>query len=213
MTLLIWIIGAVLATVYGTILRDASVSPLRSGVKTGATLALLALALLGGGPWVLALALALGATGDYFLSRPHDQGFLPGLISFALGHGAYVALLLPVSDGPMGMGWVVFAGLVCISVMLSMHLWPVLGPLRLPVMGYVLLSLTLGALALGVPSWTICTGVLLFITSDVLLAIWLFLLPPDHTIRAPVSAAVWAFYWVGQALILVGFLALAGVGG
>ena len=205
--------AALLALSYGAVWTLRPVSWTRSAIKTGAT-ALLALAALWAGLPGLALALALGAVGDWFLSRPHATGFLPGLVAFALGHVVYLGVLWPLAGPP---GLVPSAILFAVALALMLSLWPRLGPLRLPVTAYAALSVALGLVALGLPVGALALGLLAFILSDIVLAVALFLLPEGHRAQPVLSRFLWALYWGGQAAILIGaidvFSAIDGVSG
>lgn len=211
MVQLLWALGLLLALGYGFLCLDGPVTVHRSAMKTGSTLSLAAISFLEGNDNMLTLALLLGASGDFFLSLTHEQGFLPGLASFFLGHVVYSSMLMSISSGPSGAMWLVFVALVAVSIGLLSAMWPVLGDLRIPVIAYVGVSTTLGVLALGVSSTMVMMGLLMFIISDVILAFWLFLLPEGHKLRPLFSASVWTLYWSGQATILAGFLELQNV--
>jgi uncharacterized membrane protein YhhN len=197
--------AALLALAYGEVWVRLDVSLLRSGIKTGSTAILAAVALIWGMPW-LAFALALGAVGDWFLSRDPDTGFLPGLIAFALGHLLYLALLWPM----VGAIHPVSAGVfVLILTGVMVRLWPVLGALRGPVAVYAAISAGLGVCALSLPEGhgILRFGVLAFILSDVILSEDLFRLPEGDP-RKPIYARIlWGLYWGGQAMILIGMAA------
>jgi uncharacterized membrane protein YhhN len=65
--------------------------------------------------------------------------------------------------------------------------------------------MTLAALALPAPRWPALLGALLFLVSDLLLALDLFVLP-DGRLKRAIGRALWAAYWSGQALILWGMM-------
>ncbi|MCT4684458.1 MAG: lysoplasmalogenase [Roseicyclus sp.] len=205
--------AALLALAYGAVWTLRPISLARSATKTGAT-ALLALAALWAEQPGLALALALGALGDWFLSRPRETGFLPGLAAFAFGHAVYLALLWPLAGPP---ALVPSAILFAVALALMLSLWPRLGPLRVPVTAYAALSVALGLVALGMPLGALSLGVLAFILSDIVLAVALFLLPEGHRAHPVLSRFLWVLYWGGQAAILIGaidvFSAIDGVSG
>ncbi|MBF9059400.1 lysoplasmalogenase [Rhodobacterales bacterium HKCCSP123] len=192
--------AAALALAYGAVWTLRPVSPARSVIKTGST-ALLALAGLWAGVPGIALALALGAIGDWFLSRPREVGFLPGLGSFALGHGVYLRVLWPLAGPPGLLASLVLSG---VALALISALWSRLGALRGPVAAYAALSVALGLVALGMPAGLLPLGLLAFILSDIVLAVALFLLPPSHPAQPVLSRLLWVLYWGGQAAILLG---------
>jgi uncharacterized membrane protein YhhN len=114
----------------------------------------------------IAIGILFGAIGDAALLGTTKRMFLLGLIAFLLGHLAYVAgiaSILPAERGVPDAGWLaaprmLVAGLA--SILVSQHwltgagwlaaipviaaglvlasLWPRLGSMRIPVIGYVL---------------------------------------------------------------------------
>lgn len=172
----------------------------KSAIKTGSVAGLAGVAALLGLPGWLVLALVLGAAGDYFLSRPGERAFLAGLVSFALAHLAYVALmagLARLADLP----WALAGGLVLFGIGMALLLWPRTGAMRAPVMIYVVIICLMGALALAQPEahrgWTLAAG--LFILSDAVLSLELFVLRDGHPARRVTPLVIWATYWLAQA--------------
>ncbi|MCB9591283.1 MAG: lysoplasmalogenase [Sandaracinaceae bacterium] len=98
---------------------------------------------------VLFVGLVLAAGGDVFLIPKDRRAFLAGLISFLLGHVAYgVAFWVRGVDWT----WLGVAGgaAVVIGLPVLRWLWPhVEGPMRGPVIAYVLVITTMVALAAG----------------------------------------------------------------
>jgi uncharacterized membrane protein YhhN len=94
--------------------------------------------------------LVLGAIGDVALLSPH--GFLAGLGSFLLGHLAYavaVGTYMPPRTWPGAAGLYAIVP-VAIGLAVLAWLWPKLGSLRIPVIAYVavILTMVIAALAL-----------------------------------------------------------------
>lgn len=168
---------------------------------------------------LIGLGLAFGALGDFALTRRSQTAFLRGMAIFAAGHMSYIAAFWmraqtitervpPVaSSGPS------LAALIGLAVLLlSTELWlaPRTGALRWPVRGYVLVIGVMGLTALQlVPhpenagaTYLRC-GAALFILSDLLLALRLFVLPIGRAAHG-LSLALWPAYWFGQWLILLG---------
>lgn len=77
--------------------------------------------------------------------------------------------------------------------------------LRWSVRGYVGVITAMGIVALGQSAPHILAGAGLFILSDVLLALALFVVP-EHSWRWIFAIPLWAAYWPGQFLILQGAL-------
>ncbi len=192
-------------------------------VKTASTALLAGLALAmspGGWFWLIPLGLALGALGDLFLALGGVRRFLAGVAAFGLGHLAYAGGFLWRSgeiglDGvslPEGM---VLAGLLALLGSTEVWLAPRTGALRQPVRGYVGLIGLMGVSALFLPAHpgqgVLRLGAGLFILSDLMLALQLFVVTAPATRRA-LALALWPAYWAGQALILRGALDYAGVG-
>lgn len=190
--------------------RPASGHPLRSATKTGATLGLAALGLATAAPGLIVLGLALGAAGDFFLSRPGQKMFLAGMAAFAAGHLAYVAAFwargAALGQAPLSGHTPALIALGLVVLALGLWLSSKAGPLRLPVLGYALVIGLMAAAALILPLSPgrdlIQAGAALFLLSDTLLALRLFASPPAA--HKPLDLAVWPAYWLGQALILWG---------
>ncbi|MFO1175972.1 MAG: lysoplasmalogenase [Paracoccaceae bacterium] len=197
--------GAGLAVAYGMAHAGEPASWAGSALKIGSVLALAAGGLAAGAPGLIVAGLFLGAAGDFCLSRSGDRWFLAGMAAFGAGHLAYVLALwhgLP--------GWVALAAVVALALSTEAWLIPRTGALRGPVRAYVLLisAMALAALGLGRTAPLIVAGAGLFLGSDMLLALDRFVLGPSATGRPALARLVWASYWIGQALILLGGVAL-----
>jgi len=179
--LFLWGFSGCCALAYGLHFTFQSPSLLRSVVKTSAILLLALISYLSSGPFFLTLALLFGATGDAFLSLRRSQGFLPGLAAFLIGHLCFVLLFIPSAE-PLStlltQYWrsAIFMGITALML-------PGLPPLR----------------------WAII-GSLLFIASDSILSIELFLLESASRLKNLTSPLLWFLYWGGQALIALAFL-------
>lgn len=182
----------------------------RSVVKT-APLALFSVAALfsGAPPW-LGTALVFSALGDFALSRRGEGAFLLGLGGFALAHLAYILLFLEISGVSMWGGIfalpVLAAALIALGLSAEVWLIPHVGPLRWPVRFYVLIITLMGLASLTGGVGVVTAGAILFILSDVLLAVQLFRLAPDSALAAPLGWLIWGFYITGQATIFSGVL-------
>lgn len=182
--------------------------------KPTATLLLLAVAASAseappGYRWLVVTGLAASALGDVFLMLPRDR-FVAGLASFLTAHVAYgAAFFTPpraMADG------LLLAGLLVVAAGIVAVLWPGLGSLRAPVLGYVAAIITMAWLACvrwrtgGVEgSGLAAAGALLFVVSDTLLAVDRFRRPIAHG-----RAFVLGTYYAAQALIAVSVTASAG---
>ena len=189
----------------------------RSLVKTGAALGLVAWGLWSAAPGLIVLGLALGAAGDFFLSRCGKPMFLAGMAAFAAGHLAYVAALW-ARAGALGFATPTPAQLALLAALgfgvaaLGLWLSSRAGALRLPVLAYAMVIGLMAASALILPPHAgrglIWLGVALFLGSDTLLALRIFV--ARDRAQKPLDLAVWPSYWLGQALILAGSVAYWG---
>lgn len=180
----------------------------KSVLKTVATLAVAVAAWAFGAPLLVTAGLVLGAVGDLGLSRPGPRAFLVGMAAFAAGHLAYAGAFVAA-----GHRWpALLPAVVVIALGLSSELWlaPRTGDLRTPVRAYVAVvtAMALAALTLPGAAWAALLGVGLFLASDLMLAVEVFVLQPP-TPRL-LSRAVWAAYWSGQALICFGASGMLG---
>ena len=174
----------------------------KSLVKTGSVAALALAAPMLGAPSTVALGLALGAVGDWFLSRDGERAFLIGMAAFAAGHACYVAAFIGLGAGMPG--WPAVVALVLLGASTELWLAPRTGALRWPVRGYVLVILAMGVAALGLEGYDrLRAGAVLFVASDLVLAVQMFVLG-DGALRRACQRLLWVLYWCGQALILWG---------
>ncbi len=121
--------------------------------------------------WIL-VGLALCAVGDVLLIW--ERTFDIGLVSFLLGHVAYVAALNAAEPAAEWTRWILLPMAVVSSGAL-VWLWPHLGRRRLSVSAYVVVITIMvwGALAVttgGSMGWTIAVGAVLFYLSDLTVA-------------------------------------------
>jgi len=131
------------------------------------------------GAWILA-GLVLGAGGDVALMFEGEKAFLAGLGSFLLGHVAYVIASAAVTPYQ---GWATPLALVPLAgaAVVTYWLWPHLGSMRIPVLGYVtvITLMAIGALSAQTDARALLdttharlltAGALLFFVSDVFVA-------------------------------------------
>lgn len=182
--------------------RDC-VSVLRSGIKTAAVAGLALSGLMLEAPGLVTAGLALGALGDFALSRPGHRALLAGMAAFALGHLAYAVWFLGSVAAPDALRLGAMLGLLLLMVSTRVWLLPFTGALAPAVAAYVGVIAAMGLLALASTNGTALAGAALFILSDILLALALFR-PVGLVGRRLLSLALWPAYWGGQALILLG---------
>ncbi len=156
---------------------------------------------------LITAGLLLGAIGDIALTRPGQRAFLIGMAAFALGHLAYAAAFLPHLAAPNPRQTAILVALALLLASTEIWLTPHTGALRNPIRGYVavigLMAISATVLLPGPARESIQLGALLFVLSDLLLALRLF---RAHTPRSKslLSLTLWPAYWLGQALILLG---------
>lgn len=193
--------AAAMALLYGLRFCNAAPSLTKTAVKT-VSVALLALAGAAmGAPPLVTLGLALGAAGDCFLSLRGEKAFLAGMAAFAAGHLAYAAAFVAAGGGVPDL--VILAPLLILGASTEVWLAPHTGALRWPVRGYVVVILVMAAAAFSLPASAVTLGAALFVLSDFILALDIFRFGPERP-NAWRARALWAAYWSGQALILLG---------
>ncbi len=174
---------------------------------------------------LMALGLVCGALGDFALARRGERAFLAGMAAFATGHLVYAAALwrrghdiLQTESGP-GTGIAAISGAVTpvqiaalgtlALLVLSTELWlrPRTGSLRWPVRGYVMVIGAMAAVTILLPGRSDASllrlGVALFVLSDLLLALRLFVVVGPRW-KLALSLLVWPSYWLAQMLIMLG---------
>lgn len=198
-------ISGMLALIYGAWFSPLGASWPKSVVKTASIGLLAVVAVIGGGPLLLVLGLLFGAVGDFWLSRDGDRAFLIGLVNFALGHLAYIGLLLQAGALPQVTALTV--AMIVFAIDMAWVLWPRAGSLRLPVMVYVGIIAVMGVLALGLPVslWIGLWAGLFFVVSDTILACELFVMRNQMRARLVTSRLVWLTYFTAQGMFLYGF--------
>ncbi|HEY0742356.1 MAG TPA: lysoplasmalogenase [Chryseosolibacter sp.] len=161
---------------------------------------------------IFVLALIACLAGDIFLMSP--DYFIPGLVSFLIGHVLYIFAYRQHQndqdvDSLRGLQRVRLAfPIVLAGTGLVVILFPVLGSLQIPVMIYaaVITTMTLTALfRYGRTSnqsfWLVFAGAVLFMISDSVLAINKFLDPISNS-----GLIIMATYMAAQFLIVHGIL-------
>lgn len=174
--------------------------------KPLATVAILAMAL-GAAPrpsaryrGLIGAGLLCSLAGDVFLMLPGDL-FLPGLVAFLGAHLCYLTAFRQEGGGSGPVGLLLLVVLFGAGIL--WRLWPFLGGLRIPVLVYVAVILTMCWMALGrwwatraEGSALAAAGAVLFVASDAVLALDRF--------RGPIALApllVLGAYYPAQILI------------
>lgn len=188
-------------------------SPFRTALKTLviAILVPLPLTYLGGSaPLVkvaaLTAALALSALGDFFLALKDERRFFVlGLGSFLLGHIAYIIAFAPYVAAPATSALIAIAITLAAATAMIVWLSPNLGKLRLPVIAYFAVIMTMVATSLSIDGapWILPAGAILFAISDSLIAVRKFKTPFPY-----IHQAVWITYVAAQYMIVAGLLSV-----
>ncbi|OIQ44635.1 MAG: lysoplasmalogenase [Roseobacter sp. MedPE-SW] len=188
-------------------------SLLRSLLKTASVAVLAVAALVLGAPIWLVVALALCGLGDFFLSLEGERAFMGGVGAFALGHLAYVVLFLSQPGSDLGLVWrmpglALACAIVVLGLVMARILAPRAGDLKLPVLLYIPIILSMGIAALSLNSsaltWVL-PAALAFMVSDVILAFETFVMDKDHPMRRYTPYLVWPLYWGAQAGFYLSF--------
>lgn len=119
---------------------------------------------------IVLTGLILGAIGDVCLLGSAKQYFIAGLVSFLLGHVAYVIAFagLPISTIA---AWVAAVVMGAVMVVIGRWVFPHAPEMRVPIGVYMLVIavmcvVAIGAGAAGAP-WMIPVGALMFTASDI----------------------------------------------
>lgn len=155
---------------------------------------------------ILGMALAFSSLGDALLDLDPGRFFIGGLLAFLVAHLIYIALFVRNrirTLKPKRWQWTLMAAVLIYSILLSQWLAPSLGSLVGPVMLYVcvITVMAVSAILAGFSTPWVCSGVILFLISDSILAVNKFKLP------VPMGGyLIWATYYFAQYGISVGFL-------
>lgn len=115
--------------------------------------------------WVFA-GLALSAVGDLLLLSEGRRPFIAGLLTFLVAHLAYAGAFARVGVPSV---WTA-AALATAALLVLRWLWPTLGGMRLPVVGYCAVISLMLWFALGVDRVEVRLGSVLFYLSDLFVA-------------------------------------------
>ncbi len=124
--------------------------------------------------YLIALALAFSLVGDVLLMLPSDQ-FRAGLIAFLVAHIFYISAFLSVIDT---LHWWLPVILMIIGICFVLYIFPRLGSQKTHVIIYIVVILvmvwTAGEVLYQDPqigAWFIFVGAVLFVVSDLILAL------------------------------------------
>jgi uncharacterized membrane protein YhhN len=145
-------------------------------------------------------ALLGSVCGDILLDLPYANVFIFGLVAFLVAHLFYTVLFFRYAKSPDGFCKVVMAGLVLFAGVMIWIFRDIPPALYGPVVLYILLIVTMSIGALLVPAENrlLFWGALLFIASDVVLAVNKFLMAVPHGRVINIS-----LYFIAQFMIIM----------
>jgi len=149
---------------------------------------------------LLGLGLIFSGVGDILLELPFKGLFEAGMGAFILAHFFYIALFLRRPGLTPGRG-AIMGAMVLFTLGFGVLLFPVLGPMKLPIYVYlgVILCMGVSACAGGNNHSLVIAGASLFILSDALIAYTRFVSPLENS-----SFWVMLTYYGAQALLAAG---------
>lgn len=158
------------------------------------------------------LALLAAWLGDVALLNHSSRSFMTGLVSFLFGHLAMAMAIFALIPAAAPIPWLsLIIGKFAIALAAFWYLRPHLGKLKTPVLIYCLVLASKGIVAIalawhlgGFWSWTLAAGALIFMASDLTLAINRFVvaLPRPHL-------WIMSSYTLAQGMIVVSLLQLS----
>ena len=145
-------------------------------------------------------ALLGSVCGDILLDLPYANLFIFGLVAFLVAHLFYTVLFFRYAKSPDGFGKVMMAGLVLfagVMVWIFRGIAPALyGPVVLYIV--VIITMSIGALLVPAENRLLFWGALLFIASDVVLALNKFLVAVPYGRVINIS-----LYFIAQFMIIM----------
>jgi uncharacterized membrane protein YhhN len=145
-------------------------------------------------------ALLGSVCGDILLDLPYANIFIFGLVAFLVAHLFYTVLFFRYAKSPDGIGKVLMAGLVLFAGVMIWIFRGITPALYGPVVLYILVIVTMSIGALLVPAENrlLFWGALLFIASDVVLALNKFLMAVPYGRVINIS-----LYFIAQFMIIM----------
>jgi uncharacterized membrane protein YhhN len=208
-------IGAGAAAVYGFLFLNRPEGFGRAIVKTLFMAALTAAFASAGAPWLVLVALAGGAAGDFALAFD-NKAILPlGILAFLVCQLAYVYLFWAHRETGLGAdpAWARYAAMaLVIATAAGFLIWmgPKLGAMAAAVIPYAIAISAMACAAFVLPwrAWPAMVGVASFLISDFVLSAELFRLAPDAPARRITAPVIWWTYAAAQLLIGWGIVRL-----
>ncbi len=118
---------------------------------------------------IVLLGLILGAIGDVCLLGKQKQYFIAGLVSFLLGHVAYVVAFASL-DISMPHAFIAAVAMAAVMAFVANWVFPHASDMRVPIGVYMLVIAAMCAVAIGAGGagapWMIPVGAIMFTASD-----------------------------------------------
>jgi uncharacterized membrane protein YhhN len=206
----IWLIAAVAAALYCALL---GLRPYPGDVALKTAMCVL-LAVL---DWraqfrLFAVALLFSAAGDALLGTNGERWFVPGLAAFLTTHLLYATIFWRDSRLPRtslrGGRKVAAVAIPLFAIVYAAFLFPLLGALAVPVVGYIAAIVAMAVIALRVAAVSVPIGAVMFMVSDSLLAFDKFVWS-----EAWMGPLIWITYAAAQLLIAYGIVGRKAAGG
>jgi uncharacterized membrane protein YhhN len=145
-------------------------------------------------------ALLGSVCGDILLDLPYANLFIFGLVAFLVAHLFYTVLFFRYAKSPDGFGKVMMAGLVLFAGVMIWIFRGIAPALYGPVVLYivVIVTMSIGALLVPAENRLLFWGALLFIASDVVLALNKFLMAVPYGRVINIS-----LYFIAQFMIIM----------
>jgi len=145
-------------------------------------------------------ALICSVCGDILLDLPYTNVFIFGLVAFLAGHLFYTVLFFRYAKSPDGFGKMIMAGLMLFAGVMIWIFRGIATALYGPVVLYIVVIVTMciGALLVPAENRRLFLGALMFIASDVVLAVnkFLFVIPYGRIINI-------SLYFIAQFMIIM----------
>jgi uncharacterized membrane protein YhhN len=202
-------VGAAAAVVYGLFFLHRRESLGRALLKTAFMALLTAAFAVAHAPWILVLALAAAAAGDFVLAFDKPAILPLGILAFLICQLAYLDIFWTHRIMDMALSRLApMALIVATAVGFLIWMGSKLGAMAVPVIVYSIAICAMACAAFLLPwrGWPAMLGVVSFLTSDFVLSAELFRLPPDAPARRITVPVVWWTYVAAQLLIAWGVL-------
>lgn len=206
-------LGAAAAVIYGLFYLNRRESLGRAALKALFMVALTAAFQSAGAPWIVLLAFAAAAIGDFVLAFD-NKAILPlGILAFLICQLGYLYFFWTrrVEGADLDPTLIRYAAMALVlATAAGFLIWmgPKLGPMAVPVIVYSVAICAMACAAFLLPwrAWPAMVGVASFLTSDFVLSAELFRLAPNDPARRITVPVVWWTYAAAQLLIAWGIV-------